>query len=212
MLSDFEKQIYNKYLIISRQIKGQPFKKRKNFDNLEDEIVKNVKKLSEFFEKHLNVDVDAFFTAPHMVYGGEAYYPLSFYITYQATSCYTTYMKMRELEDPDNTETLLRLRDSLKFVCAFCVEHGQTLKSYQDYTIAALPCFVEHLKTHKINFFTLHALTFPIPRVESKILEFAIPDFFLTFQKTKNKFYASKIMREFSRAAIEKLNEKLKSC
>lgn len=213
MLSEAEQRIYNNHLIISRKIRGEPFTKRKNFDKMDENVINNVKKLDEFFKNHPNIDMDTFFTAPYMIYGDlYSYYSLEFFTSYPAITCYAQYMKKLEMDNPDNDEVLSRLKKTLKFVYNFCKEHGQTFDSYPEYTLESLPCFVEHLKTHKINFYTLHALTFSKPKVESKILEFVIPDFFLTFQKTKNKFFTSNKMREFSRVAREKLNEKLKLC
>ena len=212
MISNKEQSIYNCHLIASRKAKGEPFKLRKDFSKLEESKITTLSKLSRLFESYPSIDWDCFFTAPYALYEDITYQPLEFFATHKALVCYTQYMKQLELDNPDSEQSMERLKASLKFVFGFCREKGLTFDQYKTYSEESLPCFLEHLKQHKINFYTLHCLTFSNPKIESKILEFVIPEFFLTFQKTKNKFFHSKIMLEFSMMAKKKLDDKLKLC
>ena len=45
--------------------------------------------------------------------------------------------------------------------------------------------------------------------VENRILDFIFSDFWITFQKTKNKFYLSKKMKEFSKLATNKIKQQI---
>jgi hypothetical protein len=65
------------------------------------------------------------------------------------------------------------------------------------------------LKNHKINYYTLHALTFQRPQIESRILNFIFPEFYEVFQKTKNKFFTSQKMKEFAKQAKQKLETQI---
>ena len=116
---------------------------------------------------------------------------------------------MLDVQDPDSNDSLERLQKSLKFIFGFCKEHGLTLKDYEVYMEESIPTMLKHLKEHKINFYTIHALTFTSPKIESRILDFMFSDFFGTYQKTKNKFFASNKMREFSKQAKIKIEQKL---
>jgi hypothetical protein len=147
-----------------------------------------------------------------MVYPDESYYPIEFYITAKAKKCYSSYKKMQELSDPDTSENLKKLQESMLFVYKYCEENDISMDDYQEFfALGTLPVFIEHLKNHNITFYTLHALTFQKIAVESQILDFAFGDFYITFQKTKNKFFASKKMKEFAKIAKTKLNNKLKN-
>lgn len=211
MISEFEKQIYNNHLVVSRKIKGDPFKIKKDFSNLEEEKIISLQKLSKLFKNHPNIIQDDFFMAPHKIYPDDCYYSLDFYTTPKAIKCYTQYVKQLEIQDPDSPDSLRRLAESLKFVARYCVENGLQLSEYELNINQSMPCFVQHLKDHKINYYTLHALTFKRPQIESRILDFIFPDFDVVFQKTKNKFFASKKMKEFAKQAKQKLESKLKN-
>ena len=134
----------------------------------------------KFFEKYPNIDREEFLKSV----------PITLNVSLEeAIPFYVVRMKFLETKDPDDEEILTRIEKSLQFVLQFCEENGLTLKDYLAYSPQSMPCWVEHLKNHKINFYTLHVLTLGKPDVESEILEFVIPNFYLTLQKTKNKYY-----------------------
>lgn len=209
MITEFEKQIYNNHLVASRKAKNEPFKLKKDFSKLDEDQVMVLQKLSRLFNSYPNLIQEDFFMAPHKIYSDESYYPIEFYTRPKAIKCYTDYVKQLELQDPDSPDSLKRLAESLKFVIRYCVENNLQLSDYELNIEGTMPCFVQHLKDHKINYYTLHALTFKNPKIESEILEFIFPDFYLVFQKTKNKFYSSKKMKEFAKQATTKINKKL---
>lgn len=211
MISEFEKQIYNNHLIASRKAKNEPYRIKKDFSNLEEDKVIALQKLSKLFNNYPNLLQDDFFIAPHKIYPEDSYYSLEFYTTPKAIKCYTQYVKQLEIQDPDSSDSLRRLTDSLKFVFNFCKENNLQLSDYEINMIGTMPCFVQHLKDHKINYYTLHALTFKKPQIESRILDFIFPDFYEVFQKTKNKFFSSKKMKEFAKQAKNKIEQKLKT-
>lgn len=113
------------------------------------------------------------------------------------------------MDDPDSESSLKRLADSLKFVKNFCKEKGLTLDKYPVYIESSLPCMIDHLKNHHINMYCLHSLGVSKIEVENRILDFIFSDFWITFQKTKNKFYLSKKMKAFSLKAIDKIQNQL---
>ena len=209
MITEFEKQIYNNHLVASRKAKGEAFKIKKDFSNLEEDKIISLQKLSRLFNTYPNLIQEDFFMAPYKIYPDETYYPLDFYTKPKAIKCYTQYVKQLELQDADSPDSLRRLAESLKFVVKYCIENNLQLSEYEVNIEKSMPCFIKHLKEHKINYYTLHALTFKKPQIESRILDFLFPDFYEVFQKTKNKFFSSKKMKEFAKQAIQKLENKL---
>lgn len=209
VISEFEKQIYNNHLVASRKAKGEAFKIKKDFSNLEEDKVISLQKLSKFFKNYSNIIQEDFFMAPHKIYPDDAYYSLDFYTTPKAIKCYTQYVKQLEIQDPDSPDSLKRLAESLKFVARYCVENDLQLSDYEVNIEKSMPCFVQHLKDHKINYYTLHSLTFKKPQIESRILDFIFPDFYEVFQKTKNKFFSSRKMKDFAKQAKVKIETKI---
>lgn len=211
MVNDFEKKIYNTFLIQGRKANNKPFKIRKNFDDLDEEVVSVLRRLSTFFINYPSIDTEIYFSAPYKLYPDEEYYKLDYFLSPQAKKAYTLYIKSLELEDPDSNNSLKRLLDSLNFVYKYCLENKLQLQEYKDFMVGTLPVFVDHLKHHHITYYTLHALTFDKISVESQILEYIFSEFFSTFQKTKNKFYASKKMKEFAKKAKNKITKQLET-
>jgi hypothetical protein len=122
-----------------------------------------------------------------------------------AIKLYVEYVKSLVLDDPDKDESIERLKSSLKYVFKFCKEKGLTFFEYLTYSEQSLPCWATHLKNHQIDFYTLHALQMSRPVIDSELLDFVIPNFFVNFQRTRQKFYTSKRMKNFGKKAKEKL-------
>jgi len=205
-----EECIYNTHLQVSRQSRGKPYTLRKNFSNLDEETEIILNNISRFFSNNPTVDMREFFDAPYKLYLDVDHYDLEFFQTQKAIKCYTQYRRMLDVQDPDSPDALKRLQQGLKFVFGFCNENDLQLSEYAKFQTDAIPCFLDHLKTHKINFYVLHALTFSNPVVDSRILDFIFADFYGTFRKTRSNYYMSKTMKDFGKKAKRKIEHKLK--
>lgn len=205
-MSDFQKRIYNSHLAISRKMRDKPFRIRKDFSDMDQTKLDRLASLERFFNSYNNIKIDDYFSAPYVIFEDDDYFDLDFYLTSKAKKAYSQYMKKIEMDDPDSESSLNRMVDSLKFVKNFCREKNLTLKEYPLYIEGALPTMIDHLKNHHINMYALHALGVSKIEVENRILDFIFSDFWITFQKTKNKFYLSKKMKEFSKQAIDKVS------
>ncbi len=209
VISDFQKRIYNSHLAISRKMRDKPFRIRKDFSDMDQTKLDRLASLERFFNSYQNIKIDDYFAAPYAIFEDDDYFDLDFYLTSKAKKAYSQYMKKIEMDDPDSESSLNRLVDSLKFVKNFCKEKNLTLKEYPLYIEDALPNMIDHLKNHHINMYALHALGVTKIEVENRILDFIFSDFWISFQKTKNKFYLSKKMKDFSKQAIDKITKQL---
>jgi hypothetical protein len=190
-------------------MRDKPFRIRKDFSDMDQTKLDRLASLERFFNSYQNIKIDDYFAAPYVIFEDDDYFDLDFYLTSKAKKAYSQYMKKIEMDDPDSESSLNRLVDSLKFVKNFCKEKNLTLKEYPLYIEDALPNMIDHLKNHHINMYALHALGVTKIEVENRILDFIFSDFWITFQKTKNKFYLSRKMRDFSKKAIDKITNQL---
>ena len=165
--------------------------------------------LERFFNSYQNIKIDDYFSAPYVIFEDDDYFDLEFFLTSKSKKAYSQYMKKIEMDDPDSESSLKRLVDSLKFVKNFCKEKGLTLENYPLYIEHNLPCMIDHLKNHHINMYALHSLGVSKIEVENRILDFIFSDFWITFQKTKNKYFLSGKMKDFGKKAIEKIQKQL---
>ena len=208
-MTDFQKRIYNSHLAISRKMRDKPFRIRKDFSDMDQSKLDCLASLERFFNSYNNIKIDDYFSAPYRIFEDTDYFDLEFFLTSKAKKAYSQYMKKIEMDDPDSESSLKRLVDSLKFVKNFCKEKGLTLEQYPVYIESNLPCMIEHLKNHHINMYALHSLGVSKIEVENRILDFIFSDFWITFQKTKNKYFLSKKMKDFGNRATQKIKEQL---
>jgi hypothetical protein len=200
--------IYNNHLVASRKCRNKPFRIRKNFDKFDEDKGDILKRLDMMFRSYPTIDPNDFFSAPFLTYEDDDNFPLEFFLTQKAKKIYSQYMKTREMESPDSLDSLERLRDGLSFVFKFCSENNLTLEEYPVYCRENVPDMLNHLKSHQINFYVLHALEISKVNLEPRLLDFMFGDFYITFQKTRNMFKTSSKMSQLSKLIINKLNKK----
>jgi len=128
-ITDFEKQIYNQYLIALRTSQDKPFKIRKNFDNFSQENIAICKKIAYRLQAYPNINIKDFFNSPYFE-DKTARIDLKFYAAPKAISSYTRYMKHIESLDPDDIESLTRARDSLLFIKKYCDRNKISIDEY----------------------------------------------------------------------------------
>ena len=108
-MTDFEKQIYNTWLAVTRSGVGKPFKLRKKWDDFEEKPEYGlVRRLVRLFAKFPGINVSDFFKSPFIVYPEPYEYDLRFYTTMKAIKCYKIHKKK------SNSMTTKEFTDSLK--------------------------------------------------------------------------------------------------
>lgn len=153
-ITDFEKQIYNQYLIAIRSSQNKPFKIRKNFDTLSQEKVAICRKISSKLSQYPNINIKDFFNAPFAECKDQRI-DLSFYATSRAISSYVRYMKHIETLDPDDLESLTRARDSLLFIDSYCKRYKMSSDEYFQQKIDSQFACLLHLRERKIWIYPL---------------------------------------------------------
>lgn len=211
MISEDQKQIYNSFLHITRTVKKQPYRARKDFADIDDTILLTLKKLDSFFKTYRHINYRDFFIAPYSIYNTEEYFDLQFFCTMRAVKCYSIFVQQRELADPDHETTIKDCKQCCSFIYKFCKDNSLTLSQYKNALNGSTPIVLQHLKEHKINFYVvqgleIHAL---LQTIEPQIVNFIINDFFATYNTTKNNFIKSTKLKVVVRAALKIVDEKL---
>ena len=211
MISEKEKSIYNAFLIANRKSKNKPFKLRKNFSNLDPEITVYIKRLKMLFERNSSIDLDTYFQAPYVIYGKDEYFDLKFYTTRRALKCYTSFVREREKQDPDSAEMVDRCKACCAFVYNYCLTNNITLDEYKASTNNNIPLALQHLKEHKINFYTLHGLECEkkIKEIGIDLLDFFVSDFIITMNETRINFMKSQRLKDVVRKSLAIINKQL---
>jgi hypothetical protein len=150
-MTDLEKRIFNKHLIVSRSLRNKPFKLRQNFDNFEhDPKFIHIKRLSTFFTKYPDVNMDTYFIAPYKIYPDVSYFDLAYFASPRAIKTYTIYKQQLLLQSPDTQKE--EVKESLLFVVRYCLQNNIQLHDYTVYTEKGIePVWMYHIKHNKIN-------------------------------------------------------------
>lgn len=210
MITDFEKQIYNKYLAISRIKQNKPFRIRKDFSGFEEtEHYFYIKRLSHFFNRFNHINLDQFFEAPYHIYE-DKWFDLKFYTSQRALKVYTMHLQKTKLNPPDSDEQLYGIRKSLEYIIHFCDRENIPVDNYTTHVTNNLPTCLLHLKQCKVTIYTL--LGFDqfekiLKTVERDRLEFMLGDLFTSLSSFRNKFMKSSLAKKLCRAGIDKIRQ-----
>lgn len=146
-LTEKTKRIYNTYLKFSRY--GKPYQYRKNFDNLSDYIILNLKKLETFFSKYPHININNFFEAPISIYPDNPYPKLDYFNTRVAIRVYSLFNKKKEDENPENQSD--SIKEGFSFMGMFCIKNKITIDQYLNHKTGITPTWLDHYRQRKIN-------------------------------------------------------------
>lgn len=211
-LSDYQKLIYNRYLKALAAAGGRPYRERKNFEEVENDIAacQYLATLERLFKRYDFVNVDKFFKV-NFEYTGQKYLPLQHFTRNKCFSVYMRLVQSMELNDHEEEETLSdeEKKDFLsgfRFISDFCQEQGIPMRKYTElsnhYTV---PYYLLHIQEKKIHFHHLHALGLALFEVPKDYCELVCPYFVERFVETAQDFDRSPFLRNFR----EKLRAKM---
>ena len=209
MLNDFEKRIYNEYLRSSRVAAGQPYRLRKNFDDVDPSTELYVKRVSRVLNKFTNMSMQDFFRAPYVVYGAGERFDLKFFTSPRALKTYTLYIQQEVDADPDSGVVMQRVMNSLQFLKEFCVTHQITPEAYAAHQTNSMPTFLVHLKERKISTYVMLELPNTcahLKKIEADVLKFMFGEkFYVNLNIYKTRYFASKSCKMLVREGLKKI-------
>lgn len=189
-MDEFEKQIYNTYLVVSRSVISKPFKIRKDFTGFDKKPeYLAVKKLAAFFKKHRHLNINSFFEAPFFVYN-EDYFSIDFFCTHKAISTYTRYNDNFLIESPDSKASGKKVKESIMFITNFCKDKNIKISDYLLHRDGSYYSFLNHIKERQVNVYVL----FAFKNFESTVKSISI--------ETKNLFAPALIKVDYLRTKI----------
>ena len=208
-ITELEKLLYNKHLIVSRIQKNKPFRVKKDFtDIVNTDRHKFLIRLSGLFKKHPEINPDVFFKAPYALYPDVDYFSLEYFSTMRAVRAYTTYKKMIFMQDPD--EQLPQIKESLKFIANFCIDHNIQLHQYVTLRNIDSCVWMTHYKQNKINPYSLFEFTDILTSTQSladDVQQFLIGNFAEKFKSLYINYNSSITVKPYVKKAFPILGE-----
>lgn len=154
MLSDSQKQIYNLYLKHFR--KGQPYKPRKDFSEIDPNTIMFLQKIEMFLKRYNHIDWNDYFLAFNFLHPDEKYPSLNYFTTRNALKTYSLYQKQKEERDPE--KQVEDIKNSLRFIGLFCLENKIPLEKYIYHKTSYMYSWLNHYREHRINAYSLMEL------------------------------------------------------
>jgi hypothetical protein len=208
-LTELEKLLYNKHLIVSRSLKNKPFKVKKSFSDIVDtDKHKHLTRISTLFKKHPEINPDTFFQAPYKLYPDVEYFGLDYFSTMRAVRAYTTYKKTIFLQDPDNQ--IDEIKRSLEFIVKFCVTNNIYLHQYPFHRNSDVYTWMTHYKENKINIYSVMEFSDVFSSVQSlaeDVRKFFISEFVEQFKNLYMLYSKSQVLKPYMKKAIPLLND-----
>jgi hypothetical protein len=207
-LTELEKHLFNKHLAVSRSERNKPFRIRKDFsDIVNTDKHKFLKRISILFVKHPEISPDLFFKAPYKLYPDVQYFGLDYFSTMRAVKAYTTYKKQTFLQDPDSQ--LEQVKESLKFIAHFCIEHNLYFHQYPYHRTTDLFTWMQHYKQSKINAYSV--MEFPnifssVKSLAEDIQKIFVSEFVEQFQNLYTSYNKSQELKPYIQKAIPVLS------
>ena len=209
MLSDFEQRIYNEYLKTSRQAKSQPYRLRKNFDDIPSDVLVYLKRISNILRKFPSIHVNDYFKAPYSIYGTEEYFDLKYFTSQKAIKAYTLYVQKEPDFDPDSEDMLLKVLDSLKFLKDFLSTNNISLQQYPSHMTNEMKSFILHWKERKIHPYVLIELPnalYYIRHEDQELLKFMFGEnVYENIQLYTNRYFSSKKLKVLIKQGLKKI-------
>ena len=210
MLTETHKQIYNWYISAQRRNNDKPFRYRRDFSKFnEEKYLPSLIKIEKTFEKYPHLRRQEFFDAPFQVHTKEKdqYYSLESYATQKALMTCIAYFKLLDQQKPD--EQLEYIKESLRFVTNFCIEHKLFLYQYVQYKSVAQNDCLKHLKNHQISWY----LVLVLPGFLSLIQAMPLDEFSLYFGEEIDinhlitAWAGSRVTRQFLEKKVREIDQ-----
>lgn len=207
-LSELEKVLYNKHLAVSRSLKNKPFKIKKDFSSVvSTDKHKFLKRISNLFKKHPEIDFNTFFEAPYKLYPDVEYFGLDYFSTMRAVKAYTTYKKQIFLQNPDSQ--IESVKESLKFIARFCIENNISLHQYPNHRSSDVFTWMTHYKQNKINIYVM--MEFPdiyssVQTLAEDIRRFFVSEFVEQFKQLRSMYISSKELQPYLKKALSTID------
>lgn len=199
-----DKQIYNCFLKHSRH--GQPWKPRKDFDGISQEILNQLNLLHNFFNKFKHIDLNEFFYAPIDLYPDDPYPRLNYFTSRKAIKSYTLFKTKQRNQNPDNQ--LENIKNGFSFITKYCLLEKITLEEYIHKKHGLMPIWTEHYRNYQINPYCLMELgDLNLDKFSSEELDIWMPGLKDLFKAFKSRYANSFKAKELTKKITSRIKE-----
>jgi hypothetical protein len=205
MINDFQKTIYNCYLKNLRR--GQPYKLRKDFSDIDHNTIATLSKISKFLTNYPHINCEEYFASYNELHPDDKFPPLNFFYSRGAIRNFSLYQKQKQERDPERQ--LDEMKESMKFIGLFCIKQNIPLNQYLYHRNGCSYSWLNHYREHKINPYCLFVLgdafsvLDSIPKDELYLFSSTLNENLLSFYRKYQNSFKTKTF-------LDQLHEKVK--
>jgi len=210
------KQIYNDHLSISRSFRRKPFRIRKDFKNFKekDTRYKYYAKLSNWFEKHPEINCRLYFEATLFFHKDEDIVHIKEYCKSKALSNYTQYVKIIKTLNLDNPKSLKMCVDGFNFISEFCEKENIHPREYLTHKPSDKSnySFLKHIKNMEVNVYLLFSFNSFYSQLKEIYRDIELWNFYLEDLSPTvmlNRYEGSEKFKSLSEQALQKIIKKI---
>lgn len=199
-------EIYNSFVHSYRTFNNAPFRARKNYETLPQEIKNNVERIKIFFDSY-HLDKNDFFDAPYFLFPDTKYFSFDYYLSRKAIKSYMDFQKELLMRGPDEPRNLVKIKNSVQFLKGFLKNENLIFDEYLNHKKENIPSFITHLKERTVNLYFLLGLenfSNAFYSFNSNLLKFILPDIYENFEYYQKNFNTSKNGRLFVKTILNK--------
>lgn len=195
MVTETQTRIYNDYLKALAEANNRPYKFRKDFSKLDDDIKTILYRLEQFFARFKHINPYNFFSAS-LKYKQLKFLSLADYLKQSAIIAYSKWTRAKYDTPIDDERSVDDFMKGLKFIHDYCVAEGITLKDYRTkVNYKGVHQVLIHLNEQKISYYHLHALGLNPEQFNTDYINLVFNDFSTMFNNTKSQYNKSKVIK-----------------
>lgn len=208
-LSEFEKNIYNTHLKVTRTYQNKPWRLRENFDKISPVEEELLKKISEILYSK-NIQAESFFKAPYELWRDKNYYPLEYFGRFKAVKAYNLWLEKNMLENPDDDIIINMVKEGFFYIYKRCKDLNlKNIELYFEYK-TYYPEFLIALSERKITYYNILAINNYDKILKNYIkedIDFIVTDFYNTIESLRTRYYRTNKLKKLNEKIITKLNK-----
>jgi hypothetical protein len=208
-LTEREKNIYNCFLKHFRN--GEPFKPRKNFDDISISVLTDIKKVTRLLEKFDYINWDEFFGSTRKLNPDEKCPNLNFFTTRSAIKYYNLFKKQQENRNPESQ--IEDIKKSLHHIGMFCLKNKINLNDYINHKTNLMYSWVKDYQEYKINLYCildLGDITGQLSKLSEDEKELYANEIFKTVSNAKMRYHNNQTIKTLIKESHKKIETFLK--
>lgn len=206
-MNENQENIYNDYLRAYAQFQNRPYRKRKNFTDMDKATLAALDKLERFFDQYKHIEPFTFFKASFDT-TDKQYIRLEDFTKYSAITAYTRWSRGKYEQDVDSENALKSFMEGIAFIRDFIVKTNIRFSDYKNATNSiGVPWYIIHLNEQKISLYHLHFLKISFRNIKAEYHRMIMADFETAFDSTLQNYMRSEKMKDIANKAFEQLSK-----